>query len=235
MAAATTKVPVSILPRLPTRPAAQIRTPAQSAAADLHLLRSMFSISSWLLFGALIQTLLVAFLPIRLAFIPPVLILGYRFSYNLAIIFHLIPNPYLKDAIFYHTSAQLPNPTTGEFSPTPSNEGIAVLHLGAKINHPLGGFAPHAQSLIKHAERMYKELDEEANRSNGYLGGQNFSTVDEKGCIELTFLAYWRSNDDIHAFAYGPAHRKGWEWWNSVPKEDIKHVSHRPHSHYNHL
>jgi hypothetical protein len=30
---------------------------------------------------------------------------------------------------------------------------------------------------------------------------------------------YWRSIEDLHAFAHGPLHREGWEWWNRTLKE----------------
>lgn len=38
------------------------------------------------------------------------------------------------------------------------------------------------------------------------------------------FIAYFRSIDDIHNFAYSDAHRAGWEWWNSIPADHLKHL-----------
>lgn len=29
-------------------------------------------------------------------------------------------------------------------------------------------------------------------------------------------LSYWKSVEGLHAFVCGPAHREGWNWWNST-------------------
>lgn len=182
------------------------------------------SLTSWLLVGALFQVLLTTIrVPFYVSLLLIVSVLGYRTGHALLITFKLIPNPYMKDAILTFASAQIPN-AAGEFSATPAAEPIAVLHLGAKLNHPLGGFAPHAKDLIKHADNMYKTLDSAAKQTSGYLGGNSMMAVDKNDCIELSFISYWRSIDAIHDFAYSDAHRAGWEWWNSVPKDDITHI-----------
>jgi hypothetical protein len=35
-------------------------------------------------------------------------------------------------------------------------------------------------------------------------------------------VQYWRSIEDLHAFAHGPLHRAGWDWWDRT-------VKHHPH------
>lgn len=32
-------------------------------------------------------------------------------------------------------------------------------------------------------------------------------------------LSYWKSVEGLHAFARGPAHREGWNWWSSTVHE----------------
>lgn len=225
MVASANLTPKSLLPLLPSRPKAEGTQPAKSATYDLHLLRTSMSLTSWLLVGCLLQLLLTAtgYLPPRVSALLILSVLGYRTGHALLITFKLIPNHHLDGVIFKHHSAQIPD-LDGKFSAKPADEAVAVLHLGAKINHPLGGFAPHAQTLIKHADRMYAVLDAEAKGANGYLGGTTFMSVDAKDCTEVINISYWRSTEAIHDFAYSSAHRKGWEWWNSIPMEELKHL-----------
>lgn len=37
-------------------------------------------------------------------------------------------------------------------------------------------------------------------------------------------ISYWRSIDDLHTFAHGPAHRAGWAWWDRTVKQ-LGHIS----------
>lgn len=32
------------------------------------------------------------------------------------------------------------------------------------------------------------------------------------------FLSYWRSIEDLHAFAHAPLHREAWTWWEKTIK-----------------
>ncbi|MCJ1392524.1 hypothetical protein MMC18_005392 [Xylographa bjoerkii] len=41
------------------------------------------------------------------------------------------------------------------------------------------------------------------------------ATDNETGNAIIT-LSYWRSMANLHAFARGPAHRAGWEWFNKM-------------------
>jgi hypothetical protein len=195
--------------------------------AILNVIRSTFSISTVLLLGALFQGTLLILLPYWWTLAPTVLALLYRTSRNTLITLKLIPNPYLQDAILDHVAASLPTDadpsSTAPSASSPTNSRIAVLHLGAKYNHPLGPFSPHAPTLQKLAGAMYMNLDAR-KQHNGYLGGNSYVTYDARGAMEYVFVAYFRSIEDIHAFAYSDAHRKGWEWWNSVASEERRHI-----------
>ena len=212
----------SLLPAVSKTPRAQVRQSSQIAVA-LTILRSSLSISSWLLLGGVVQGALLLLLPYWWVLAPALFVLAARFGHTVLITLKLVPNPYLKDVIPEWVSGQIPN-ADGEYSDTPASEQVAVLHLGAKYNHPMGAFAPYAKHLNDYAGNMYKELDSEGKKINGYLGGHSYTTFDERGALELTFISYWRSIEAIHDFAYSPAHRAGWEWWNSVPKDEIRHL-----------
>ena len=103
---------------------------------DLTVLRDNFTISTWLLIGAVLQTLLLAF-PIGkvYALAPAILLLGFRFVKNLLITFGILANPYMKDVIIGKYAAVYPD-AQGGFGEraTPSNGGVCVLLLGAQCN-----------------------------------------------------------------------------------------------------
>lgn len=35
---------------------------------------------------------------------------------------------------------------------------------------------------------------------------------------QVMVLCYFRSVEDLHAYAHGPLHRRAWTWWNSITK-----------------
>jgi len=41
------------------------------------------------------------------------------------------------------------------------------------------------------------------------------------GAIEFILISYWRSIEDVHKYAHGPAHREAWKWWESTLKHQI--------------
>ena len=32
-------------------------------------------------------------------------------------------------------------------------------------------------------------------------------------------ISYWHNLDSLHAYAHGPKHQEGWNWWNKVARE----------------
>lgn len=212
----------SILPDVARHPRSASRRTSARLAFQKTLLNNL-SLSSWLLIGALLQSIILSFIPRLYAFIPIFLILGARFGHTLLVTYHVLPNPYLKDAIFSKNSAQVPD-ADGNFSDNSASQGVVCLHLGAKFNHPLGVFAPNAKQLGEHLGGMVRVLDSEAGAGNGYLGGSNFTSFDPRGATEVNFISYWRSIDAIHTFAYGPTHRAAWDWWNKLPLSGSQHI-----------
>ena len=176
-----------------------------------------FQFSTTLLLGAFLQTLLVLFIPRAYALTPAALILLVRLLDTLSISYGMRKNPYLEGVIPKKTSAVVPD-QDGEFSNGPANEKIAVLLLGAKSNHPLNIFAPGFSEMSDYLMKMTDELEKEAPH-NGFLGQSNWMNKDKNGCAQFNAISYWRSIDDIHAFAHGPLHREAWQWWEKGIKQ----------------
>jgi len=207
-----------LLPPSVKRPKSQSRWP-DKLRSFCHALRANLHISTWLLLGGSLQSLIVLISPrLSYALVLPFAILVWRFADTLLITFGHRKNPYLEEAIMHRVSPQIPD-EDGNFSNEGANEKVAVLHLGAKINHPLGLFAPNVKQFGDYLGDMVKLLDKEAP-DNGFLGGSVFSSFDKKSAQEIMFVSYWRSIDDIHQFAYSPLHREAWEWWSRMIKEN---------------
>lgn len=62
------------------------------------------------------------------------------------------------------------------------------------------------------------DLPQQDGGPNGFLGQTNWSRKDERGGVEFMFLSYWRSIEDLHAFAHAPLHREAWTWWEKTIK-----------------
>jgi heme-degrading monooxygenase HmoA len=132
------------------------------------------------------------------------------------ITYNIIPNPYLKNMIPKKSTAQVMD-RNGNYA-GPGKEKIAILLLGAKSNHPLGIFAPDFPHVGKLLERMTAELENDPKQDTGFLGQTNVKHVDANGANEFIFISYWRSIEDVHRYAHGPAHREAWKWWESTLK-----------------
>jgi len=176
------------------------------------------SLSTILLLGASIQTILVLLpIPTIYAVSPAITLLVLRLTHTLLITYSIIPNPYLVNAIPKKSAAQVPD-RNGNFS-GPGKEKIAVLHLGAKSNHPLGVFAPDFGIVAKYMAKMTRQLEGEPTQDSGFLGQSAFERVDANGAVEFNLISYWRSLEDVHKYAHGPTHRQAWRWWDSTLKQ----------------
>ncbi|KAK0118686.1 hypothetical protein ONS95_007569 [Cadophora gregata] len=207
-----------MLPSTPTRPAGPNFS---STKLKLNMLHNNLSLPTILLIGACIQTALFL-LPIpKLYSVGPAIgLLLFRIIDTTLITYNLIPNPYLKDAIHKKVTAQ-PHDREGNFS-GPGKEKIAVMLLGAKSNHPLGMFEPRFGKVGSFLRRMTEELNGDPTQDSGFLGQSAVMRKDNNGATENITISYWRSIDDVHRFAYGPAHLAAWRWWN----DNVKKLNH---------
>ena len=192
----------------------------------LRLLHNNYSYSTWFLFYFLLSALIIRITPSSYALVPIFVASGIllsRIAYASLVTFHVFPNPYLKDAIPYRVSAQLPD-AEGNHYETGAREKVVAFHLGARVNHPLGVLEPNAKKMGDYLSDMLRELDS-ARATNGYLGGQIYSTYNNPGgSLETLLVSYFRSVEDVHNFAYSPLHREAWEWYNKLGHENNKHL-----------
>ena len=98
-----------------------------ATTADLAIIRNNFSLSTWLLLGAFIQSLIFAILPPRVAVLPPVCLLTLILAKNLLITGGYLKNPYLAAAYRGKATAPLQEDEDG-------GDKIAVFLLGASSN-----------------------------------------------------------------------------------------------------
>ncbi len=181
------------------------------------MLHSNFSLSTLLLIGAAFQTLLILLpIPKTYALSPAITLLVLRLTHTMLVTYRIIPNPYLKNAIPRKSSAQVLD-RNGNFT-GPGKEKVAILLLGAKSNHPLGIFAPDFKYVSSLLQRMTNELENDPTQDSGFLGQTSLERTDANGAREFILVSYWRSIEDVHKYAHGPAHREAWKWWESTLK-----------------
>ena len=66
---------------------------------------------------------------------------------------------------------------------------------------------------------LIHDLDTHAP-TNGFLGGNSWmNSSDRDTGSELMTLCYFKTHEDLQAFAHGEHHRKIWDWWNGLMRE----------------
>lgn len=206
------------------RPRSQTNWPDANRSL-FYMLRMQFSVSTWLLLGALLQSLIVLIIPRFYAILPSLLILGARLADTMAITYGWKKNHYLDEAILHRTSPQIPD-ENGDFHEEASQEKVTVFMLGAKVNHPLGIFAPNMKRIGDDLVGMFNLLENDSN-DFGFYGGSSWTSQDKNGATELLNLSYWRSAEDLHKFAYSDMHKKTWDWWTkTLPENDHIGINH---------
>ena len=51
------------------------------------------------------------------------------------------------------------------------------------------------------------------------LGKANTMPMATAGGNALMTISYWKDIEHLHAFAHGPTHRLGWDWWAAENKK----------------
>jgi hypothetical protein len=204
----------------------------------LQLIRDQFSITTWLSIGAVIQggLFLVAG---RLALIPALALVLFRALDAYAVVTGWKANPWTKDTVLQHVSAQFPD-EEGRFGPEPANQDVVVLLIGTRSNSPLGILSPGFKELGEYFSSMVKSLEEKPEEY-GFLGMTSWlNSSDRATQSELMNVAYFKSVESLYAFTHGPVHRAGVEWWAKTVKEHdhlaIWHeVYHAPRGHWENI
>ncbi|KAF2182326.1 hypothetical protein K469DRAFT_740277 [Zopfia rhizophila CBS 207.26] len=196
------------------------RIPKSERSANIqNLIRDQFSLKTWLLLGAAAQSILLL-LPLRPTYniAPAFLLLTLQLVDSVLVTLGWKRNIMIDGTIGRRVSALQPDHKFDPKNPNFANGKIAVLHLGFRINHPLGILAPGARDIAAHFMAMMKELNKSAS-TNGFLGHESYHNTSRTSKSELLQVMYFRSLSDIDAFAHGPVHREGWNWWNATVKQ----------------
>jgi hypothetical protein len=88
-------------------------------------------------------------------------------------------NPWKQGTLSGKMSAQLPN-ADGTLGPKPGNQGVAVLLIGTRSNHPMGILAPGFKQLGDYMAKMQEDLNLRAEEygllnSSLWVGGERSS------------------------------------------------------------
>ncbi|KAF2009059.1 hypothetical protein BU24DRAFT_497613 [Aaosphaeria arxii CBS 175.79] len=182
-----------------------------------------------LLLGGLTFNLLSTFLLTpRISLLLTTTLLFLRFIPTLLVAAGKLPNDELDAVVRGKRTVVFPSSEThndngdGENKTTlsPSNKGLTVLILGTRISHPLGILAPGVAETGHFFTSLLADLDAERDAGvsdNGWLGGSLVTgtpTTPGGNPGHLSVIGYFRSVEDLHAFAQGKAHREAWTWWN---------------------
>ncbi|RAH70530.1 monooxygenase fmaE [Aspergillus aculeatinus CBS 121060] len=195
------------------------------------------TLSSWLLSGALLQGVAWSLLGPK-SLIPPTVILLYRVIDHLLMAAHITRNRYMDHTLQTKFSAQYPTtpststtskttttstttsnppPLSKYFPATPAAQPLVVFHLGARVNHPLGMFAPGWKELGAYNQRMLTSMTADAEKY-GLLGVSHWTKDSAAAGNESMSMFYLRDYDALHRFAHDPVHMAGVRWWADVVK-----------------
>jgi hypothetical protein len=126
------------------------------------MLRMSIAISTWLLTGALLQSLLVLTVPTTYAVLPLIFLLAIRCLDKISIASALRNGVLTNGVIMKKTTAQIPAADSEMSSVRGSGEEIVIFLISAKSNHALGMFAPRFKELGDRFYNMAEALSEGA-------------------------------------------------------------------------
>ncbi|MCJ1462829.1 hypothetical protein MMC07_001432 [Pseudocyphellaria aurata] len=99
-----------------------------------------------------------------------------------------------------------------------AHDGVVCFVIAASSNHPLGLRAPGFADIGRYFGEMWKDA-EKRREELGFLGRSTGLLAQTPTSTTRVVLSYWRSVDGLQAFACGPVHREGWNWWNGTVRE----------------
>lgn len=194
-------------------------------ANNIKTLRDNFSLTTWLLFGAVLQGTLVLLLPYKnLTLVAPAFfLLAYKTLRLFLTCFKILPNAAMNGVLNYRTVPIFPNEKNNGAQDTPAGQTVCAIMLAVRSNHPLGMFAPGFKEVGDYFSSMIVELNESAAES-GYLGSSSWlSATDRETSSENMGFIYFENEQKLHDFAHGPLHTKAMEWWSRT-EDKLKHI-----------
>jgi len=165
------------------------------------LIRDQFSFQTWLLTGALLQSVLLHYFPPKYALAPAISYAVYTSTTYL-----------LESLNILSTSTQPPSPIGRFTAHPPQDRPVTVFLLGFQSSHPLRIMAWGTKTIGDHFNEIFAEA--EGNPESGLLGrcGPLLDAGGEGGNAMFT-ISYWRSKEELVAFNKGVAHSKGMKWY----------------------
>jgi heme-degrading monooxygenase HmoA len=181
----------------------------------LAFFRDDFRMESWLLVGACLQA--GSFLLLgRLALFLTGLLFAYHLGTGLLKDQGIIKTNSADNVRWGKWTARLPRADGITREQAPEGEQITVFVLGARSNHFRGRYAPGWLEMGGLLDDMWDDCAEN-QRTNGFLGRTcALTATDEAYGNQMCWLSYWKDLDSLQAFANGPVHQKGFNWFHKI-------------------
>jgi hypothetical protein len=179
-----------------------------SSSMLMVALRDQLSISTWLVLGASVQSLLFAIIPPHYAALPAVSYLLYSVTRTTLQVLRWAPSSSSPPPITGGYYSAMPPASLSEPQP------IVVFVLGFQSSHPLGRLGPGLKDLGQYFMGIIKEAEDNKTTS-GYLGTSGpMLTMDGTTSNALVTITYWRSLEELAAFSKQGVHAKTMRWFN---------------------
>lgn len=175
-----------------------------------------------MLFGALLQLLLCAALPMRWAVVPPCVMLIHSIALTVIQTLSDDKNTFMHGVVPGRTTAQVPSPVDGSFGSRPGAQPVVVFNLGVQYNHPLGMLAPEVKQMGEYFEAMRADLHERRH-DLGLLDMSFWRGADRDSNSTMLMTMFFRDLEGLHRFAHEPIHREAWDWWHAKARNP-KHI-----------
>ncbi|KAI1780610.1 hypothetical protein F4818DRAFT_396255 [Hypoxylon cercidicola] len=174
---------------------------------NYNLVKDELSLPAWLLVGAAAQILVSFTAPQEFAFVPAGITFSVLLINFLAQALGITKNTYLKNTIPGRHTVVFPN-EDGSRPEKLGDKPIAMFLVGIRSNSALGRLNPTYRRIQHYMDELYE--DAETNRAtNGYLGRTpDFLPQDFSSNNTLISISYWKTIDDLEAFARRPIHTK---------------------------
>ena len=119
--------------------------------------RDDMRLSTWILWGACIQSLLILFLPRFLALLPAAAVLITRIITSTLRNEGFLPHSGFDKVALGRTTAQIPN-ADGSFSKIAGDKEIVLFIIATRSSHPKGRFAPGINEITNYFRDLWQEL-----------------------------------------------------------------------------
>ncbi|KUJ07678.1 uncharacterized protein LY89DRAFT_351259 [Mollisia scopiformis] len=183
-------------------------------------IRANFTIADWLLMGSLLQAFIILSTPLPLAYVlmPTFGLVAFKLTRTVLKIYSIVENPRMENVIPGRQTALFP-PKDGSMIRQPGEpvggDGMCIVLLTNKSNHPLGLFFPTFRTLSLLARAMYRDLEAHAEEY-GFLGFSDYNSNDVLKQPVVLSVMYFKSVEHVQKWAHGKVHREGWDWWNEM-------------------